>query len=207
MKNALVSDLVFADLGPGGDHVLRQPLTDEHEWTEHLARQLAMDEHQVSAPDVHATLLFIVEQTDALLRDWPLPTTPESCRPLADAAAKHLDAEETYRMLLAGPGRWRTGKIGADCTVDSLPAQLRRLLEKALETALSELFTEWVDTDIRQLADRWRDLAAAEKEDEERRKAEVLVRSRAAKKRPTREEMAANRIGGPFTPPREYPRG
>ena len=201
LKNALISDLVLDDLGPEGDALLRTQFADNFEATEHLARQLAMDDHRAAASDVHTTLLFILEQTDDLLRSWPPPTTPETCRPLADAAVKHLSADETYRMLLAGPGKWRTGKIGAECTVGALPAQLKRLLGRALESALSELFTEWVNNDILQLGTRWRKLAEAEKEAERQRQAAVLEASRAARRRPSPEEREANRIGAIFTPP------
>src|SRR5665213_2343896 len=94
LKNALISDLVLDDLGPEGDALLRTQFADNFEATEHLARQLAMDDHRAAASDVHTTLLFILEQTDDLLRSWPPPTTPDTCRPLADAAVQHLSADE-----------------------------------------------------------------------------------------------------------------
>src|SRR5665213_2578463 len=85
LKNALISDLVLDDLGPEGDALLRTQFSDNFEATEHLARQLAMDDHRAAASDVHTTLLFILEQTDDLLCSWPDPESGELERSVLSA--------------------------------------------------------------------------------------------------------------------------
>ena len=178
---------------------------DEWEATEHLARQLSIDASEVFG-DLHVTLRFIIDQVDPIMGDWPLPQTPDDCRPIARAAVRSLNPMETYSMLRAGPGRWRTGHTG-DVTVEALPSRLRSLLETAVATGLSELFTRWVEEDIRDLEKRYRAAKQAKKDEEERERAEVVERSRATKagKRRSPEEIRKareqDRIGPPFTPP------
>lgn len=146
------------------------------------------------------TLRFTLGEIDRLMGEWPTPQTVDGCRPIAHAAVANLGWAETWWTLWAGPQRWRSGRTG-DLTVEALPARLRILLETAVATSLSELFTKWVETDIRQLEDRYREVVEAEKEAEAKRKAEVIERSKAVRKRRTREEMDADRIGPQFNPP------
>ncbi len=154
LKNALVADLVMEDLGPEGDHWLVEPLGDEFEWTEHLARQLGM-ERTWGPGGIHDTLMVVLDQVDHLLREaWPPRHDLGVCKEIAHEATKHVSPTALLATLLSGPVSWRRAKVEGGCRVDRLGTQLQPLLEKALATDLHRVLEKWVEWDIRQLRER-----------------------------------------------------
>jgi len=192
LKNALVADLVFGDLDQSGDHWLTDALGGEHEWTEHFGRQLGL--RHTYAGGIHDTLLFLLQQIDDLLKVWPPPQKPEDYRPLVEAATRPLTPIEIYDTLLAGPPKWRQGKI-PECSIARLPDKLHPILDRELASAVSHVVTTWVEWDIRKLRERRQEALKAAEE-----KARAEARAAAPRKRPTRKEIEDNRVV-PFTPP------
>ena len=194
LKNALVADLVFENLDQSGDHYLTDPLNDEYDWTEHFGRQLGLVRTWGDG-GIHDTLIFILQQVDDLLRTWPPPQSPEDCRPLIEAATRSLTPIEVWDTLLAGPAKWRKGKI-PEGTVERLPERLRPVLDRELAASLSQVLTTWVEWDIRKLRER-RQEAMKAAEDKARAEARAAAPPR---RRPTRKEIEDNRVV-PFDPP------
>ena len=153
-EERLVADLVMEDLGPEGDHWLVDPLRDEWDWSDHLARQLGMK--TTDGPGgIRDTLLVALLEIDELLKEaWPPRHDLRVCKDIAHEATKHLSLTELVATLMAGPLTWRRSKIEAGCRVDRLSAQLQPLLQKALATELNRVLAKWVEWDIRKLRDR-----------------------------------------------------
>jgi len=193
LKNALVADLVFGDLDESGDHWLTDPLGGEYEWTEHFGRQLGLRGSD-GAEGIHDTLLFLLQQIDELLGAWPPPQTPEDYRPLVEGATRPLTPIEVYGMLLAGPPKWRQGKI-PECSIVQLPERLRLILDREVASAVSHVVTSWVEWDIRKLRERRQEALRVAQE-----KVRAEARAAAPRKRPTRKEIEDNRVA-PFQPP------
>lgn len=198
LKNALVADLVVEDVGEEGDHWLVQPLRDEHEWTEHLARQLGMQ--TTDGPGgIHDTLLMIIGQVDELVRSWPPRHDIKVCAHLAHEATKHLTPIELFATLLAGPTHWRRLKIEAGCAVERLDSHMQPMLEKALAADLNRVLSKWVEWDIRDLQQRRKEALEAAKT--ARLKAEVEAAGpRIRYKRPTGRDRA-DRLKPLYQPP------
>ncbi|MGP8064506.1 MAG: hypothetical protein ACLP5O_18420 [Acidimicrobiales bacterium] len=195
LKQALVADLVMQEDDRSNDHLLTDRMNDNHELTENLARQLSLTYY--SPAGIHDTLLVVIVLIDELLRGvWPPPHTPEDCQPIAVAATKNLDGYEVYATLLAGPGRWRNRRIQDGVTVSSLPATLKPILATELATELSQMFSRWVQWDIRDLRGR-RDEAIKAKQAAEAEQREAERKARPARKRPTPAEIAARRQDNP----------
>jgi|NGEPerStandDraft_6_1074524.scaffolds.fasta_scaffold16018_3 hypothetical protein len=151
MKNALVADQVMESDAKTGDYILSQSNNDPSEWTEHIARQLRIDDDETHySGELHTTLLMLVTETDKMFRNPPLPQTPELCRPLANAVTKSLSPRVVYDMLLIGPSEWRRKKVPADTPVSGLAPKLQVILESALAGELSRLYTQWTEWDVRE---------------------------------------------------------
>lgn len=153
LKDALVADLVMEDLGEQGDRWLVLPLRDEHEWTEHFARQLGMQATYESG-GIHDTLLVIIGQVDEVIRTWPPRQDIRVCRELTHEATKHLTPIELLATLLAGPPNWRRMKIETGCTVERLASHLQPMLEKLLAAELKRVLGQWVQWDVPKLRER-----------------------------------------------------
>src|SRR6266511_284978 len=105
LRNALVADLVEKAVPDEVDRWLLARLP-EHEWVEHLARQLGF--RTTDGPGgIHDTLMLCIPELDRMLREWPLPSDGKASYALARAATKSLTSLESYATLLVGPGKWR----------------------------------------------------------------------------------------------------
>ncbi|MDQ6796606.1 MAG: hypothetical protein M3011_01040 [Actinomycetota bacterium] len=145
---------MIEQLGPEGDHWLVEPLRDERDWSDHLARQLGM-ETTYGPGGIHDTLLVALLEIDDLLKGaWPPRHDLGVCKEIAHEATKHLSPTELVATLLAGPPTWRRSRIEAGCRVDRLSVKLQPLLQKALATDLNRVLAKWVEWDIRKLRDR-----------------------------------------------------
>lgn len=193
LKQALVADLVMDDLTQASDHWLVEPLREEDDWTEHLARQLGIRDTSGSA-DMHSTLLLIVRELDELIRTWPPPRDGAAWKDLAHDATKHLTPIEVYATLLAGPASWRSQTVPVGCKVDRLHLHLQPALEKVLTAELSRMVGDWVKWDIRKLRER-RDAARAEQVTQDAREVTPRVPPR------RRPDYDPNRPTQSFQPP------
>lgn len=192
LKNALIADLVMEDLTREGDHWLADTADDEHDWTNHLARQLGIRDIY-GASGLHETLMLILWQLDEALNDWPPLHDAGTCRDLANIATKDLSPIETYASLLAGPVHWRSQKIES-VRVDKLGNQLRLIIEKALAAELARVIAKWVDWDVRRLNQRRRD--AVEERSAAKAKADAAERPP-----PSARRRSGDKFIRPFTPP------
>ncbi len=169
LRNALVADLI-QDADPAEGDRLILAKWDEHEATDHLARQLGF--RVLCDGDLHDTLAVLLPEIDRLLRQWPLPKDGKACSALVKVATKSLAPIEVYAALLSGPSTWRRQTLRADCTVSGLEKQLLMILQRGLSSRLNEMFGRWDAWDVRQLRDRWEE----------------------AKKRRASEELATERL-------------
>ena len=194
MRDALIADLAMEDLTVDGDHWTRARLREPRDWTEHLARQLSLKSHYYG---VHDTLLMIVEQLDALLREWPPPTDPNVCLNIARQAIKNLDPLELYSMLLAGPGRWQRRKIPPETTYTQLPKRMQLDVERELAGELARLMDRWRAWDIPKLRQKRKEAIAATETAER----DETLPDESARWRPNRREIRELPRDGYFTPP------
>jgi hypothetical protein len=192
LRNALVADKVAGcdDAEEGDRHLLRTS-SDCSEWTAHLARQLGMGEHLYLPDDVHATLMVVIGELDRVLRDPALLRSTTEPREIAEAATRHLGAEEAEAMLLLGPESWRRD------AEDQPSSTLRARANRALSSALARLFQQWDEWDVVRLVERWHEAQAlrTEKIRKEKIKAEEERRRRRVA------AMKPKRVRGKLIPP------
>lgn len=195
MRDALVADRAMEDLSAEGNGWMRDRPRQPEEWTENLARQLGIDFYY---DGVHETLLLVVEQLDALIREWPPSSDQDVCLDIARQATKNLTPIELYTTLLAGPGRWRKTKLSSETSYDQLPARMKSDLERALAGELSRMLAQWKSWEIPKLH-RKRDQAIAEARAKERN--QPSNDGARVRRPPDRQAISDLRRGGYYTPP------
>jgi hypothetical protein len=201
LKTALVADMAMADLSEENTRWMTVPVRGPRDWTGHLARQLGVQELEQDSDNVHYTLMVVIPELDKMLREWPPPTDPDPYVVLARAATKNLQARLVYDLLLVGPPAWRDRTIDGG-RVESLRARLQYVLEQALASDLQQVVARWDDWDVRELKKRRDEAVQARRKAEEAELEAVKEQSRAARKPPSRKELA-DRIPrqGWFVPP------
>jgi hypothetical protein len=150
LRKALIADLVYADERDEYDiEELSESMNTPSDWTRCLGRQLGF--RWSSAEGAYETLLFLIYEIDHMVgaTEWPPPTDPADCKPLAEAAIKGMSGDEVYATLLSGGDRWGRIKLRTGCTLEGLPSELKRILAAQLAAELAHLFSRWIDWNIR----------------------------------------------------------
>lgn len=192
MRDLLIGDLALADPEDEGDYWTHKYLTPT-EWTSHLARQLGIDDYDLSA-GLHDTLLFLVLELDRdIYKLRPDDDLDTLCDELAELATRGLSAVEVYTSILAGPRRWQNKRIEAG-RISALPNALRNALKQNLATELGRVLNGWLAQDL----------------DELKRKLDAIQQGRPQSQQPppstprrrqTPQERADRRRLAPFQPP------
>ena len=213
LKNALMADLVVdADLDEGDRLLLKGVGNSEHDWTDHLGRQLGLETRyyrEAGIAGIHDTLMVLIPELDRMLQQWPPATDNGACSVLARAATQGLSDLEVYATLLAGSTAWRHSTVGADCRVENLASHLRTTIERALAADLSQMLQRWVAWDVLRLRDRGQhaklqaDTAEAERKVKQRERARHAAEAAPKRTRipPPPDISSAKRLAGYYQPP------
>lgn len=140
MRFALVADKVQEADEAGDEEAADRLLAhrcDDHEITEHLARQMGID-FFARESDLHGTLLFVAEELDQRFRGKQA-MGPDA---LAAEALSGLTGTEVLATVMAGRKVWKRHKVRA-CTVGTLDAELRHTLESALASSIEVVQELW----------------------------------------------------------------